>query len=126
MGQIKSDAGAASTIATNINAGTATVLGYSAATKDGSSTITGNVTNASPLIDSLSNSVNQIATGIESFSDCVTQIDGNFQEKDSEIATTVSGLTGWSSDTAKTNRSSGANANGTGVPNVSSDTEAFN
>ncbi|EHJ53288.1 TIGR04197 family type VII secretion effector [Streptococcus macacae] len=126
MGQIKSDAGAASTIATNINTGTATVLGYSAATKDGDSTITGNVSNASPLIDSLSNSANQIATGIESFSDCVTQIDSHFQEKDSEIASAVSGLTGWSSDVARTNRSNGANANGTGVPAVASDSAAFN
>lgn len=125
MGDIKSDAGTASSIATTINTGTATVLGYSAATKDADSTITGNVSNASPLIDSLSNNANQVAVGVESFSDCVTKVDSNFQEKDAEIASAVSGLSGWSSDTASSNRSSGASANGTSVP-TTADPEAFN
>lgn len=123
--QIQSDPAQAGSAATVLSTGTSAVLGFSAAAKDGDSTITGNVNNASPLIDNLSNYANQIAAEVESVSSSITKIDENFQANDTQVAQSISELTGWDSSVAQTNRSNANHANSQ-ASSVQADPDAYN
>lgn len=92
-GKIQSNPETASALATSLKTGTQSVLACDAATKDGDSTITGNVNNASPAIDRLSSHANSIATALNSFADCITKVDKNFQENNQQVAQAVQQLT---------------------------------
>ncbi len=123
--QIQSDPAQAGSAATALSTGTSAVLGFSAAAKDGDSTITGNVNNASPLIDNMSNYANQIAAEVESVSSSITKIDENFQANDTQVAQNISELTGWDSSVAQTNRSNANHANSQ-ASSVQADPDAYN
>lgn len=123
--QIQSDPAQAGSAATTLSTGTSAVLGFSAAAKDGDSTITGNVNNASPLIDNMSNYANQIAAEVESVSSSITKIDENFQANDTQVAQNISELTGWDSSVAQTNRSNANHANSQ-ASSVQADPDAYN
>lgn len=128
MGKIQSDPTQASAAATAFSTGTSAVLGFSAATKDGNTTITGNVNNASPLIDSLSNYANQIAAEIESVSSSISKIDDNFQANDAQVADAVYGLMDWDLSVSETNRSNAtkANTSSSASQSVQADPDAYN
>lgn len=109
MGQIKSSGQGAANVASDFSAGTETILGYSAASKDSTSTVSGNSA-ASSAIDNLSNHANAIAKALNQFAACIQQVDSNFHAVDSQVASEVQKNTkeqDWSVDTAKSNGGGG-------------------
>ena len=92
-GKIQSNPEVASALASHFKAVSQAVVAFDSPTKDGDTTISGTVNEASHAIDQLTSKANSIATDIESFAECITKIDSNFQANDQAVAQEVSQLT---------------------------------